>query len=326
MLGSVKGVKLLGMTEKVYADIQSMKEVEIKKSEKFRQLLIAAAAIGESVTHSNCRVQVANRYTAYSNTALAPVISFAIYTIRANINNTETLTTAKAFTSLTLFALVNTPIGNLVESGAGLATAIGSLARINEFLLQKPRSDGRVRSTSITKAHISGSMDGEYTPSSMHSSIALYPMIRNQDETLVARNRSAGWGNEKPSTIVDMNFDIQPSTLTMIIGPVGCGKSTLLNALLGETPEYDGYLLVTTKDVAYCGQTPWLTNKTLQQNVIGESHFYPQWYSEVIRACALEQDIDELPNGDQSMLGSKGATLSGGQKQRIVSHNVDRVI
>jgi ATP-binding cassette subfamily C (CFTR/MRP) protein 1 len=47
MLGSMKGVKMLGMSEKLYNDIQGMKEVEIKKSQKFRELLIAAAAIGK---------------------------------------------------------------------------------------------------------------------------------------------------------------------------------------------------------------------------------------------------------------------------------------
>jgi len=238
------------------------------------------------------------------------------------MNNTETLTTAKAFTCLTLFALVNTPIGNLVESAAGLATAIGSIGRINEFLLQSSRSDVRdclkSAAVSIAEKSISATTD-EVSDSSHESSPVLKPTQLGLLEPVVARNRSAGWGSDKPAVLQSMNFEIQPSTLTIIIGPVGCGKSTLLGALLGETPDYDGYLRVAATDVAYCGQTPWLTNKTLKDNVIGESLFDAQWYSTVIRACALEQDLHVLPLGDQSMLGSKGATLSGGQKQRIVS-------
>jgi len=32
----------------------------------------------------------------------------------------------------------------------------------------------------------------------------------------------------------------------------------------------------------------------------------------------LEEDLATFPNGDQTLIGSKGITLSGGQKQRVV--------
>ena len=35
-------------------------------------------------------------------------------------------------------------------------------------------------------------------------------------------------------------------------------------------------------------------------------------------ACNLADDIASFPDGDQSMVGSKGITLSGGQKARLV--------
>ena len=39
-------------------------------------------------------------------------------------------------------------------------------------------------------------------------------------------------------------------------------------------------------------------------------------YKAVIHACALELDLQILPNGDQSMAGERGINLSGGQRQR----------
>ncbi len=38
---------------------------------------------------------------------------------------------------------------------------------------------------------------------------------------------------------------------------------------------------------------------------------------QVIHACALELDLQILPNGDQSMAGERGINLSGGQRQRV---------
>lgn len=89
-------------------------------------------------------------WAGFSNTALAPVVSFAIFTIRAEINGTETLTTEKAVTCLALFALVTASMTILVDALAGMATAIGSLARINEFLAQESRVDGREITPSMT--------------------------------------------------------------------------------------------------------------------------------------------------------------------------------
>ncbi|KAL4738175.1 P-loop containing nucleoside triphosphate hydrolase protein [Aspergillus similis] len=41
------------------------------------------------------------------------------------------------------------------------------------------------------------------------------------------------------------------------------------------------------------------------------------WYTTVIQACALEQDLAQWPQGDQAIIGSRGVALSGGQSQRI---------
>ncbi|KAI9745821.1 MAG: hypothetical protein M1818_000502 [Claussenomyces sp. TS43310] len=319
MLGSMKGVKMTGLTDRLSSIIQTLRNDEIKESQKFRELLILVVAL------------------AYTNTSISPVVSFTIYSVISRSKGTEGLTTAKAFTSLTLFTLLATPISNIVEAAAGLATAIGSLERINCFLLSETRDDDRLDEPGCgddSQEHLLKLPPGTISGGNIKE-IELDLQTRGtekdfairarelqtrgieKDFSIRAQGRSAGWNKEKPTVVADLDFEIHPSTLTILVGLVGCGKSTFVNALLGETPLFDGRLQVSHTAIAYCSQTPWLTNKTLQENILGESIYEMDWYNTVIRACALESDIKSMPQGDQSMLGSQGAVLSGGQKQRL---------
>lgn len=95
----------------------------------------------------------------------------------------------------------------------------------------------------------------------------------------------------------------------------------MLQTLLGETIVQQGFVNIhgPLDTVAYCSQTPWLVNKSIRDNILGVSLFDADWYKEVIRCCALLEDLKLYDNGDKTLVGSKGVTLSGGQKQRIVS-------
>jgi ABC-type multidrug transport system fused ATPase/permease subunit len=326
VLGSVNGVRTAGLTDKLYTLVQTMRTDEIAMSERFRRLLILVVGV------------------AYSNVSLSPLASFIIYSLIARHNGDETLTPAKAFTSLTLFTLLATPISNLVEAATGVATAVGSIKRINLFLQSEPRHDDAresrapqsnvsitssittsIPTTTQTEIGVISVKEKEKDPAFVQEfpSVSSRGGLPSYDgatgPAFVADGRSAGWEESKPTVIEDLSFKIHRGTVTIVVGPVGCGKSTLVRALLRETPIYSGGLKVEPEAIAYCSQTPWLTNSSLQDNILGESFFDVDWYNAVIEACALYDDIQSQPNGDQTMLGSQGTVLSGGQKQRVVS-------
>ncbi|KAL6364357.1 hypothetical protein LRP88_01755 [Fusarium phalaenopsidis] len=137
------------------------------------------------------------------------------------------------------------------------------------------------------------------------------------DPLMVVSDASFSWGQAESPILHDISCTIRKSHFTYIIGSVGSGKSTLLQAMLGETKPSKGSIFTGTRRIAFVGQEPWIQNLTLRQNILGAFNYDKSWYDRVIYACALEQDIMDLPGRDTTKAGSKGVSLSGGQKQRL---------
>jgi ABC-type bacteriocin/lantibiotic exporter with double-glycine peptidase domain len=232
----------------------------------------------------------------------APVLTFAVFSVRARDTGDKTLDTARVFTSLSLFALLSEPISSLVMSLATFLGAVGSFTRIQQFL----QSDERVDNRSLDESNMPKvAADGEKLASA---------------DAITVRNADFGWDPAKEPLLKSITMSVPWRKLTMIVGPVGCGKSTLLNGLLGEIPTLAGSVRIGSSSVAYCAQNPWHMNGTVRHAIVGSAPFDQRWYNRVVKACALRPDFRQLPMGDASCIGSGGIALSGGQSQRIVGY------
>ncbi|KAL5474409.1 hypothetical protein EMCRGX_G026352 [Ephydatia muelleri] len=126
----------------------------------------------------------------------------------------------------------------------------------------------------------------------------------------------SGIDDEKMS-LQNISFTVnKDATFLAVVGPVGSGKSTLLQCILGELHPVHGAVDGKGK-IAYAPQDPWLFTGTLRENILFGCPLYVDWYDAVLDACALHQDIEQLPNGDLTLIGERGVTLSGGQKARV---------
>jgi ATP-binding cassette subfamily C (CFTR/MRP) protein 1 len=231
---------------------------------------------------------------------MTPVITFTVYALIARNGSLGPLGSDRAFTALTLFNLFASAVSFLVSALTGTVTSIDCIDRIREFLVEPSREENRSCPPKGVGEDKLFDLDDEYC--------------------LETQSASMGWRVDEPAVLHDINIKIKNSDLVMIVGPVGCGKSTLVQALLGEVPFVNGLIRVNFDRTGYCAQDPWLTNGTVQQNILGVSEYDVKRYMSVIDACGLEKDLEHLPQSDQTVVGSKGVSLSGGQKQRLVSH------
>ncbi|XP_050510756.1 ATP-binding cassette sub-family C member 4-like isoform X2 [Diabrotica virgifera virgifera] len=126
----------------------------------------------------------------------------------------------------------------------------------------------------------------------------------------------ASWSTKSSFVISSNNINIPSRSLTVIIGPVGSGKSTLLQLLLGELKLSSGNIQM-NGSVSYSGQESWLFTSSLKNNILFGNDYDYNKYQQVVSACSLLPDFDQLRNGDLSCVGEQGVLLSGGQKARI---------
>ena len=116
-----------------------------------------------------------------------------------------------------------------------------------------------------------------------------------------------------------------------IIGTSGAGKSTLVDILLGLLSPDSGEVRVDGRDIqenlrnwqdqiGYVPQSIFLIDDTLRRNVafgLSDEQIDASAVQRAIRDAQLEEFVDSLPDGQETIVGERGVRLSGGQRQRI---------
>lgn len=312
MLGSMKRIKMCGLADILFDNLHSLRVQELEISKKFRRLLIGSM------------------FFAYTTPVIAPVLTFMVFSIVSlRSDNNSTLNTSKVFTSLALFALLAEPLSSLIMAMNAFAGSLGCFDRIQVFLETPEHEDKRIKpfgydsdngqsSQSDTSASDSFRWSEKSSGSRMISGkdkvILSFP---SNTDSVQVDDGSYGWDPEKEALLSSVQLKIPQGKLTIIVGPVGCGKTTLLKALLGEVPALSGTIKVFAGDVSYCDQSPFHMNGTIRDTVTAFSEYDDRWYNTILEACALDEDLRQLPLGDQTQIGSKGIALSGGQSQRL---------
>lgn len=231
----------------------------------------------------------------------------------------QNISVAEAFTTLSIVSLVSSPMVNIIAAYPTFVGGLACLGRIQDFMLRTKRNDYRLVASSPQDSNSKREMKSD--------DIELqgvpktdFPHDRAAETSPAIRIENASFSLQDGDDAVleNINLIVRKSSLTMIVGPVGSGKSALLKAILGEAQILSGSVRLDCGRIAYCDQTAWLRLGSIRDNVLGPNDLDEVWYQQVLWACALDEDVASLEDGDRSLVGSGGIALSGGQKQRVV--------
>ena len=134
---------------------------------------------------------------------------------------------------------------------------------------------------------------------------------------------------EDEPVLKQVSLDIAPGEKVALVGASGGGKSTLVQVMLGLYPPTQGRLYfddvpvtrigldVVRDNVAVVLQHPALFNDSVRSNLTlgGDADESALW--QALQVAQLQDVVEAMPDGLDTLVGRSGVRLSGGQQQRL---------
>ena len=135
---------------------------------------------------------------------------------------------------------------------------------------------------------------------------------------------------ENEETLTDIHFSLAKGQTLGLVGQTGSGKTSLIKLLLREYDVDKGAIYLNGHDIrdyrltdlrslmGYVPQDQFLFATSILDNIrFGNPNLPLSTVEEATKLAQVYQDIVDMPQGFDTVIGEKGVSLSGGQKQRL---------
>ncbi len=135
---------------------------------------------------------------------------------------------------------------------------------------------------------------------------------------------------ENEETLTDIHFSLEKGQTLGLVGQTGSGKTSLIKLLLREYDVDKGAIYLNGHDIrdyrltdlrglmGYVPQDQFLFATSILDNIrFGNPNLPLSAVEEATKLAQVYQDIVDMPQGFDTLIGEKGVSLSGGQKQRL---------
>jgi len=136
---------------------------------------------------------------------------------------------------------------------------------------------------------------------------------------------------KEDTVLKNISFEIKKGETVGFLGPSGSGKSTLIDLVLGILKPQQGEIMVDginihrstrawQEQIGYVPQSIYLLDDTIRRNIafgIEDDKIDNAEVKRALKLAHLDEYINGLPEGFETIVGERGVKLSGGQRQRI---------
>jgi ATP-binding cassette, subfamily C, bacterial CydC len=142
---------------------------------------------------------------------------------------------------------------------------------------------------------------------------------------------SARYAPEEPLVLTNLDLRLEPGARVALVGPSGCGKTTVTNLLLRFLDPVEGRVTLAGRDLrdyrqedvrsafALAGQDAHLFDSTIRENLrLARPDATDAELVHALRQARIDEWVEALPEGLDTLVGEEGMALSGGQRQRLV--------
>ena len=132
------------------------------------------------------------------------------------------------------------------------------------------------------------------------------------------------------SVLKGIDIDAKPGTVVALLGAQGSGKSSLVNLIPRFYDVSSGAIAIDGKDIrdltleslrrniGVVQQDPFLFSDSIRENIaFGVENASCADVVKAARIAQLDDFVQSLPDGYDTIIGERGMTLSGGQRQRL---------
>ena len=193
---------------------------------------------------------------------------------------------------------IMTPVQDILTMQYSYSSAMSALERINKVLTLKTEHSGD-------------------------------EIIKSDDVDISLRDLSFSYSNEK-QILKNISLNIKANSKIALIGASGSGKTTLAQVISGFYEKSSGSLSFNNIDIKNIDKTslrqkvflvlqmPILFNSTLRFNItMGDESISDKEIKDALKIAQLQDMINDMNDGLDTIVGHHGIRLSGGQRQRL---------
>jgi ATP-binding cassette subfamily B protein len=223
-----------------------------------------------------------------------------------------------------IFVLQNTlTIGELVATNLLLITLIDPTNLI--WWATNDMISGFAACSRLFTA-LSSDENEEHRPETKQGPDSFNGRIEFRNVTFTYQN---GEKNRSP-VLTNLSFIIDPYQRVALVGPTGCGKTTIAKLLLRLYEPQEGMILIDGKNIknyqleelrkriGYVEQNIYLFSQTIRENIaFGQQNATMEEIIRVAKLAQVNDFVQKLSDGYDTVVGERGTRLSGGEKQRV---------